>query len=134
MSDIYKSDTIIIRIIVKWFGWLYLLDEWIFLTVPKIYSGIFLDTGFENHCHRLHFDICYHVFQPLSWTPFAISEGELIYVVSILESSACDWHVFCLSVLTDILFNSVVRVVQCVCVCVQHTLLCWCLFKLTLSL
>lgn len=120
MSDIYKSDPVIIRIIVKWFRYLYLLDEWIFLTVPKIYCGIFLDTGYENHYHRLHFVICYHVVQPLSWTYFAVSEGDHMYVVSILESSACGWCVLCLSELTNVLFNSVVvRVVQCVCVCVS---------------
>jgi hypothetical protein len=41
-----------------------------------------------------------------------------MYVVSILESSACGLHVLCLSELTNVLFNSVVvRVLQCVCVC-----------------
>lgn len=71
----------------------------------------------------------------LSWTYFTISEGGHMYVVSILENSACGWCVLCLSELTNVLFNSVVvRVAQCVCVCVQHTLLCWWLFKLTLSL
>lgn len=102
---------------------------------PKVYNGIFFDTGFQNHCHRLHFDICYHVVQPLSWTSVAIS-GSKLYVCSVHFGEQCMWLTCIMSIRTNrVLFNStVLRVVQCVCVCVQHSLLCWCLLKLTLSL